>query len=113
MVTWNSFDVTARAGTLIPASPGDFDADGDVDGSDYLKWRRDIGSTFNVAADDNYDGIVDAADYVIWRKHYSEASGSLTAVIATVPEPTTLTLIFLAVTCWSHRRDRKDRAEAV
>jgi hypothetical protein len=93
-VTWDSVAVTARIGALVPAGEGDFDADGDVDGNDYLRWQQNFGSTMNLPADDNHNGIVDAADYVLWRKHFGETS-ALASSQAQVPEPTTLVILLL------------------
>jgi len=57
--------------------PGDFDADGDVDGNDFLVWQRGLGSTH------------DAADLADWRANFG--SGSVGAAAA-VPEPGALWL---------------------
>lgn len=94
-VLWNSFGINARFGSLIPAAEGDFDADGDIDGNDYLRWQQNFGSTTNLAADDNHNGVVDAADYVLWRKHFGETS-ALSTSQAPVPEPTTLVVLLLS-----------------
>jgi peptidoglycan/xylan/chitin deacetylase (PgdA/CDA1 family) len=70
--TYASYDVIAdgEAIVLMPMSPGDYDADGDVDRTDYDRWRSDFGTTVvtpGLGADGNGDGIVDAADYTVWR----------------------------------------------
>ncbi|MCA9261868.1 MAG: hypothetical protein KDA61_21770, partial [Planctomycetales bacterium] len=59
-----------------PGAPGDFDLDGDVDGSDFLKWQRE-GHTPSGLAN--------------WQSNYG--LGSPTQVnTATIPEPGTATL---------------------
>ena len=93
-VTWDLFQVTARYGSLIEAQPGDFDADGDVDGSDFLVWQRDYGQTARLRSDDNNDGLVDAADYTIWRDNYGQGG---TQALAAVPEPASAGLVALGV----------------
>jgi hypothetical protein len=94
LITWNSLSVTARSGTLIPAGPGDFDADGDADGHDFLVWQRDAGPVSRPRADDNADGVVDASDLAIWSDHYG-VEGAMP--LATVPEPASVTLLLLAL----------------
>jgi hypothetical protein len=69
---------------------GDFDADGDVDGADYHKWRAGLGeANLQSASDGNGNGIFDAADYVAWRNNLgmSVYLGSGTAFDRMVPEP--------------------------
>ncbi len=58
---------------------GDFDGDGDVDGSDFLEWQRTDGSA---------SGLLD------WQTSYGAASSS--AIVAAVPEPSSLALFVLA-----------------
>ncbi len=62
--------------------PGDFDADGDVDGDDFLAWQR--GESPNP---------LDAADLSEWQTNYG--NGSLGAVA--VPEPTPIALTVFGV----------------
>jgi probable HAF family extracellular repeat protein len=68
--------------------PGDFNADGLVDGADYVVWRKNAGGVYTQAdfntwranfgagaaaalpGDFNDDGRVDSADYVVWRKNF-------------------------------------------
>jgi hypothetical protein len=65
---------------VVDVVPGDFDLDGDVDGSDFLLWQRN-------------PSVGSLAD---WKAHYATtANGSTTTII---PEPTTHALA-LAVLC--------------
>ncbi|QDT00325.1 matrixin family metalloprotease [Adhaeretor mobilis] len=82
-------DLSVVAATTSLA--GDFDADGDVDGQDFLAWQRN--SAFTVA------------DLANWQDHFGLASlGSL----ASVPEPTAGNLFGLAtLTLLLYRRPRE------
>lgn len=94
---------------LTPARPGDYNADGSVDGDDYSAWSSAFASTTQLAADGNGDGMVDAADYVIWRRH-SEAivTDSPGTRPLGVPEPSTAASLFaLAVVSINFRRRSK------
>jgi hypothetical protein len=81
---------TAKLGLSVVA--GDYDADRDVDGTDYAIWRSMFGQTgFERAADGSGNQAVDAGDYVLWRKSASGA-GSGAALNNAVPEPSCLLL---------------------
>lgn len=67
--------------TVAPAGDGDFDADGDVDGADFLRWQRDLG---------------DAASLALWQTNYGAEGENLNAFLAAVPEPSALVLLMLA-----------------
>ena len=72
---------------------GDYDADGDVDGDDYLVWRRGFGLTTSPTADGNGNGVVDAADYIIWRRNLgSAASITHSGNDHIIPEPPAIIL---------------------
>jgi hypothetical protein len=92
------------------APPGDYDADGDADTSDYGVWRSAFGSAtilHGSGADGNYDGVVNAADYLVWRKSHADSSSAAAAVAAAVPEPATVAmfgLLALTVCCCRMRR---------
>jgi hypothetical protein len=75
---------------VTPADPGDYNADGVVNGADYSVWRGAYGTT-NAMADGNLNGIVDAADYVNWRQH-SQTMTANTAGQFGIPEPSVLAL---------------------
>jgi hypothetical protein len=82
-------------------TPGDYDADLDVDQDDFQIWRAGFGSTSDLSADGSGNGLVDLADYVLWRK-YRGASDTLrqqpTTIPASVPEPASLHSVLVAAT---------------
>lgn len=70
------FDFSA---TQIPEIDGDFDLDGEVDGTDFLTWQQGYPVSYN------------QNDLDAWRNNYGGPTGGLSALGA-VPEPTTLAL---------------------
>ncbi len=78
------------------AENADFDGNGIVDGSDFLRWQRGLGlggQTNNQNGDANGDGSVTAADLAIWKVKFG-TSGAVAAAGA-VPEPATFALLGL------------------
>jgi hypothetical protein len=92
------------------ASPGDYNRDGSVDTEDYELWSQTLG-TSDPRADGNRSGIVDAADYVVWRKFQGTTGAAgfvlspLNWPLTSVPEPSAIALLILAVGALSFRRD--------
>nr|MBA3482677.1 hypothetical protein [Pirellulales bacterium] len=79
-------------GPLPTANPnsGDFDDDGDVDGSDFLTWQRALGSAAvppGSGADGNSNGVVDGPDLAVWRGDFGSATIAAGGSVAAVPEP--------------------------
>jgi hypothetical protein len=103
-----SFDLTADGFKLFDAAiqwasekPGsaDFDADGDVDGADFLLWQRGLGTTGTaqlINGDANGDTNVNAADLAVWQAQFSGTPAS--AAVSAVPEPVSVALIVSAAT---------------
>lgn len=77
-----------------PASTGDYDGNGTVQTADYNIWKANFG-TASATADGNGNGVVDAADYTVWRDHLGQMVGS--GSLASVPEPTSMALVGLAL----------------
>jgi hypothetical protein len=83
-----ALDVPAAQAALESAAPaGDFDGDGDTDGSDLLTWQRQLGATGlfplnDHGADANGDGIVDGADLSLWKE--SAAASAAQALAAAI-----------------------------
>lgn len=56
---------------------GDYDRSNVVDASDYVLWRKKLGTTVASpfdGADGNGNGTVDAADHDVWRAHFGDAT---------------------------------------
>ena len=87
----------------------DFDSDSDVDGNDFLSWQRGNGLLSGAAPSDgdaNADDAVDSQDVGIWQSQYgSTINGTLSSGSASVPEPTSCTLMLFAI-MFSARRQR-------
>jgi hypothetical protein len=77
----------------MPSRRGDFDADADVDGHDFLAWQRGLAMTGALAPDGDADGDhdVDADDLAVWADHFGQSSP-----VAAVPEPRTAVAAILA-----------------
>ncbi len=76
----------------ISTLTGDFDDDGDVDGSDFLKWQR--GEPPNPFSQ---------RDLKVWQMNYGQTSSALSAA-TTVPEPSTALLAILGLVLATRRR---------
>jgi hypothetical protein len=69
-------------GQFVSAGPpGDYNQDGSVDAADYVTWRKTDGST---------------ADYDTWRANFGATMGSGSLSSASVPEPATALLLWIA-----------------
>jgi Concanavalin A-like lectin/glucanases superfamily len=91
--TVNNIGTVSYFGATV--ANADFDADGDVDGADFLTWQLGNGSAGGLAQGDaNGDGVVDAADVAVWRSQFGTSSG---AGVAQVPEPSSAILISLVL----------------
>jgi hypothetical protein len=78
---------------VVAPEDADFDADGDVDGADFLTWQRHVG-TGGGQPQGNADGVggIDGDDLAIWEAQHPSA----TVAGAPVPEPATWAMAFVA-----------------
>ena len=86
-ILWREAFDSAPATIIQPPTPGDYNADGAVDGDDHAAFATTIGSSVDpgTGADGNGDGVVNAADFVVWRE--SEVSSGAAVALLSLPEP--------------------------
>jgi len=83
---------TIIAFTATPVISADFNADGVVDGVDFLQWQRGNGKTIGAThqeGDANRDGAVNAADLELWKGAFTAPAANASVAI---PEPASLLL---------------------
>jgi hypothetical protein len=80
----NSFTRSGLVSYVSGGQPGDFDADGNVDGNDFLVWQRG-----------GAPGGLTAANLATWRTNFG--AGGATAAAAAIPEPASLALLTSAM----------------
>lgn len=83
----------------VTGVPGDFDLDGDDDGTDFLRWQRGFGIPNDATVADgdaDSDGDVDEMDLMIWEENFGVWSTPIVA-ITSVPEPATWISVALAL----------------
>ncbi len=98
----SDFGLAWRTSTLFDTESADFDADGDVDGGDFLSWQRNFGTLVGATradGDANGDGTVDDDDLVILKGAFAEAEFLALSRVATstIPEPATWLMLGLAL----------------
>jgi hypothetical protein len=85
---------------------GDYNADGSVDAADYVLWRKNFGTT-NELANDDIGGTIGPPHYNQWRSNFGEGEGGAGAAAA-APEPTSLPLVLGSIAAVAIlRRPRK------
>ncbi len=80
------------AGVTQPTLAGDYNADGVVDAADYTVWRDGL----PLANETVTPGVNDASDYQVWQNAFGNTTSEAVSTAASIPEPTTLLLAFLA-----------------
>jgi hypothetical protein len=94
--------LSVAATSITPLADGDYDGNGFVDGADYVVWRKLAGG-IDLAADGNRDGVIDGLDYNVWRSHFG-TSGPASATMTSIPEPTSVLALVVAVLLIVRRR---------
>lgn len=81
LIEWH---LLSDGGGSGPDGDADFEPDGDVDGSDFLEWQRNVGffipdTNLQPFGDANGDNAIDEADLVVWEGQYAgEPAGPVT-----------------------------------
>ena len=87
-------------GPAAAGVPGDYNNNGVVDAADYVVWRKNLGTNFQLTNEVSgvTPGTVTQEDYNAWRTRFGNTSGAGSSVsVSAVPEPSTLTSILIAV----------------
>ncbi len=87
-------------GGVIPLEMVDFNADGYVDGADFLVWQRGVGMLNPTHADGDADGngFVDGDDLNYWRTYIDSYNlPPTTPTVGAVPEPASAVLALLTL----------------
>jgi hypothetical protein len=77
--------------TLGPPSPADFNGDGNVNGDDFLRWQRGLGTESPFASkldgDADNDRDVDADDLAVWKSQFGNPTPAAELAITTFSSP--------------------------
>ncbi len=85
-----------------PRPPGDYNNDGLVDGNDLQQFESTYGDTVAIgtAADGNSSRQIDGSDFLVWQRNVGSSAGDSTITNQMVPEPTSFLLAWLAVSSY-------------
>jgi len=100
----------ADAPIMPPEStPGDFNGDGVVDAADYTVWMDNLGLSEDGRLNGNGDGgTVAGSDYTLWTSNFPSGLGAVSRGGATtVPEPSGILLVSLAIAIMGEPRRRQ------
>jgi hypothetical protein len=89
-------DLEFDPAVAVPFLEADFEEDHDVDAADLAFWKTNFGLTgtaTHTQGDADSDQDVDGADFLVWQRQLGSASAMVAS--ATIPEPTTVTLLIL------------------
>jgi hypothetical protein len=84
---------------LRAATPGDFNADGEINGADLQKWKLDFG--MGAGSDADGDGDSDGADYLVWQRNLGQSAvvAATTAQAVALPEPGSALCALIGAAC--------------
>ncbi len=99
--------VDLHADEISPDFSADFDGDLDVDSDDFSIWQSGYGThdaaALQIVGDADFDAAVGGLDLLEWQRQFGSnlstfagTTPSLAAIVAQVPEPTSLALLGLA-----------------
>jgi hypothetical protein len=74
----------------VSATTGDFNANGAVDGNDFLAWQRGLGTTVGATramGNADFDADVDAADLGVWRQQFGVTTAAVVPAIEAALAP--------------------------
>lgn len=78
------------------ALAGDYNDDGTVNLADYTLWRDNLSAAAGTLVNDTDGGAIGTAQYETWKTHFGDMTpASASEQRATVPEPSTCTLLML------------------
>ncbi len=79
--TYTAFDFSQESASttvsIIVGESGNFDADSEVDGADFLTWQRSAGTLSGAvltSGDSDFDGDVDSLDLANWQQQFGATS---------------------------------------
>ncbi|HEY3392360.1 MAG TPA: hypothetical protein VGK58_06620 [Lacipirellulaceae bacterium] len=78
-------EVTASAVPVSAGLDGDYNTNGTVDAADYIVWRKNLGTEFDMP-NDTTPGDIGTEDFDEWRANFG-ASSSGPAAATSIPEP--------------------------
>jgi hypothetical protein len=80
---------------ILDTQYGDANLDSSVNGLDLAVWQANYGTMGGWAAGNfNGDAMVDGRDFLLWQRNFG-FGGSLTTIVQTIPEPTTVAVFVL------------------
>lgn len=80
--------VVGAVDAVVVIATADFNQDGEVNGADFLRWQRGLGSGMTLATGDaDDDNDVDAIDLAAWQYQFGTLTAA-TPVGSAIPEPT-------------------------
>jgi hypothetical protein len=89
---WVDFEAGKTIG--LTGMPGDFDNDGDVDGTDLGIWEQSY--AMDPDGDADADGDTDGNDFLIWQQKVTGVSA--VGAVASIPEPDAALLMLFGAT---------------
>jgi hypothetical protein len=95
---FSGYQANLQLPSLSSLPSADFDADGDIDGGDFLAFQRGYGIEENAKlrdGDADHDGEIDDDDFKVWENLYG--TGGIGASAESVPEPSSSVLLAFVV----------------